>query len=55
MSKKSHKCTCCKKSYSKQDFSVCPHCGGDGGAVTPKVWKPTKQQKKAFIKKQQLN
>lgn len=49
----SHHCTYCNKPYRKQDFTVCPHCGGDGGGVTPKVWKPNKQQKKEFIKNQQ--
>ena len=48
-----HKCTYCNKQYRKQDFTVCPHCGGDGGGITPKVWKPSKRQKKEFIKKQQ--
>ena len=49
----SHTCTICLKPYRKQDFSLCPHCGGDGGGFTPKVWKPSKNQKKEFIKKQQ--
>jgi rRNA maturation endonuclease Nob1 len=49
-----HLCTICDKPYRKQDFIVCPHCGGDGGGTTPKSWKPTKKQKKEFIKKQQL-
>lgn len=51
----SHTCTICYKPYRKQDFSLCPHCGGDGGGVTPKVWRPSKRQKKEFAKKQLLN
>lgn len=53
MKRTGHTCTYCNQPYSKKDFSVCPHCGGDGGGTTPRVWKPTKKQKKAFIKKQQ--
>jgi len=49
----SNDCLICGESYNKKDFTICPHCGGDGGGTTPKVWKPTKRQKKAFIKKQQ--
>ena len=48
-----HTCTICDKPYRKADFTLCPHCGGDGGGVTPKGWKPNKDQKKEFIKKQQ--
>lgn len=48
-------CTVCNKPYRKQDFVVCPHCGADGGAVTPKGWKPSKKQAKEFAKKQLLN
>ncbi len=48
----SHACTICFKPYRKQDYTVCPYCGGDGGGTTPKVWKPNKHQKKEFIKKQ---
>ena len=44
-------CTYCGKIYRKQDYSMCPFCGSDGGAHTAKVWKPSKAQKKAFIKK----
>lgn len=54
MSQNSHHCTICDKPYRKQDFSLCPHCGGDGGGVTPKVWKPSKRQKKEFAKKKSL-
>lgn len=50
-----HHCTYCNKAYRKQDFSLCPHCGGDGGGVTPKGWKPSKKQAKEFAKKQLLN
>lgn len=46
-----HKCLGCGETYRKQDFDVCPFCGGNGGGVTPKVWRPTKHQKKEFIKK----
>lgn len=48
-----HQCTYCNEYYRKQDFTICPHCGGDGGNTTTKVWKPNKHQKKEFIKKQQ--
>lgn len=44
-------CIYCGKIYRKADYAVCPYCGGDGGGTTPKTWKPTKAQKKAFIKK----
>lgn len=44
-------CIYCGKLYRKQDFHVCPHCGGDGGGIMQKTWKPTKAQKKAFVKK----
>lgn len=47
-----HQCTYCNAVYNKKDFSLCPYCGADGGAVTPKVWKPTKRQSKEFAKKQ---
>lgn len=47
----SHQCTYCNAVYSKKDFSLCPYCGADGGAVTPKVWKPNKGQRKEFAKK----
>lgn len=47
-----HVCTICDKPYRKQDFTVCPHCSGDGGGRTPKPWKPSKYQKREFIKKQ---
>lgn len=46
-----HKCTYCNEAYRKQDFDVCPHCAGDGGSRTNKVWRPSKREKKAFIKK----
>lgn len=47
-----HGCTYCGKAYRKQDYAMCPHCGGDSlGGYTPRVWKPTKAQKKAFVKK----
>lgn len=46
-----HTCSSCKQSYRKQDFTICPHCGSDGGGITPKEWKPSKRQKKEFIKK----
>lgn len=49
--KPAHECPACGQAYSKRDFDICPHCGGDGGGRTPKVWKPNKHQKKAFIKK----
>lgn len=49
-----HSCSICKKPYDKRDFFLCPHCGGDGGGVTPKIWKPSKKQKKEFAKKQSL-
>lgn len=55
MKKNVHACTICFKPYRKQDFAVCPHCGGDGGGVTPKGWRPSKKQKKEFVKKQLLN
>lgn len=44
-------CTYCEKSYRKQDYTMCPHCGGDAGGRTPKGWKPTKKQKKAYASK----
>lgn len=44
-----HLCTICSEPYKKQDFIVCPHCGC-GGNTTPKTWKPTKQNKKEFLK-----
>ncbi len=47
-----HTCTICLKPYRKQDFTLCPHCGGDGGGVTPKVWRPGKKARKEFAKKQ---
>lgn len=52
-----HKCTYCGETYRKQDFNICPHCGGDGGNRTLKTWKPNKHQKKAFKEKinSQLN
>lgn len=46
-----HKCTYCDAIYNKKDLDVCPHCGGDGGGRTAKVWRPTKRQKKEFAKK----
>lgn len=48
-----HTCTICLKPYRKQDFTVCPHCGGDGGGTTPRQWKPSKKQAREFAKKQQ--
>lgn len=51
----SHSCLYCGNSYRKQDFSVCPHCGGDGGGVTPKTWRLTKRQKKEYVKKFNAN
>lgn len=50
-----HFCTICDKPYRKQDFVVCPHCGGDGGGTTPKTWKPNKHQKIEYINKLKLN
>jgi len=50
-----HTCFYCNQAYRKQDFTMCPHCGADGGNTTPKVWKPSKRQKKEFAKKQSLN
>jgi len=45
-------CTYCGEKYKKSDYPMCPYCGGDcNGGHTPRVWKPTKQQKKAFSKK----
>lgn len=46
-----HECTCCGENYRKQDFSICPHCGGDGGGIVTKTWRPNKHQKKEFRKK----
>lgn len=49
---KENLCTYCEKPYRAQDFSVCPHCGGDGGGIVTKSWKPNKRQKKEYAKKQ---
>lgn len=49
--KKGHQCSYCGEAYRKQDFSVCPFCGGDGGGITARVWRPTKRQKKEYAKK----
>lgn len=46
-----HRCAICNEPYKKQDFSLCPHCGGDGGNRTKKEWRPTKKQKIEFAKK----
>ena len=47
-----HTCPACGKGYGKQDYSMCPHCGGDSlGGFTPRVWKPSKAQKKVYIQK----
>lgn len=45
-----HLCTICSEPYNKKDFTLCPHCGGDGGGVTPKGWKPSSRAKREFIK-----
>jgi len=47
-----HVCTACTQPYNKKDFDICPHCCGDGGGRTPKVWTPSRREKKAFAKKQ---
>lgn len=44
-------CTFCGKSYRKADYAVCPHCGGDGGNVMGKVWRPSKKEQKEYAKK----
>jgi rRNA maturation endonuclease Nob1 len=49
--KSGNTCTACGKSYSKRDYHVCPYCGGDGGGVMVKGWRPDKYQKKAFSEK----
>lgn len=46
-----HKCTYCQEVYNKSDFHVCPHCGGDGGGISQKIWRPNKREKKAYAKK----
>ena len=46
-----HQCVYCGESYRKQDFNVCPFCGGDGGGIMSKSWKPNKHQKKEYAKK----
>lgn len=43
-------CSYCEQPYNKKDFSICPHCGGDGGGISPKGWKPTKKHKKEYAK-----
>lgn len=50
-----HICTSCEKPYRKADYAVCPHCGGDGGGTTPRVWKPNKHQRKEYAKKMSEN
>ena len=49
--KPAHECTLCGQGYRKQDFNFCPFCGGDGGGIMAKGWKPSKREKKAFMKK----
>lgn len=49
-----HLCISCNNTYRKQDFTLCPFCGGDGGAITARVWKPSKKQRKQFAKKQSV-
>lgn len=46
-----HQCTYCQKHYSKKNFNFCPYCGGDADARTPKVWRPTKRQKKEYTQR----
>lgn len=51
----SNACTVCNVPYNKKDFSVCPHCGADGGGTTPRGWRPSKKQAREFAKKKALD
>ena len=53
--KKAYHCISCGEPYRKQDFALCPFCGGDGGGVLTKSWKPNKYQRKAYSKKMKEN
>ena len=45
------KCLTCDREYDKKNFHICPFCGGDGGGILPKVWKPVKKDKIKYAKK----
>ena len=53
--KKAYHCISCDEPYRKQDYSLCPFCGSDGGNITSKVWKPSKADRKAYAKKMKDN